>query len=136
MMTEGLRQALADGWRPGGDIIVASTPSKQHARGVAAVLHHCYSADAALYLHPAESGVGMREIKACASGQLEFRIHIAGRLPQTSEPAHTAFAHQAINPLDKAVLIFQALRELDAKRGAQVHHPALHEAVGRSTNLQ
>lgn len=136
MMTEGLCLALADGWRPGGDIIVASTPSKQHARGVAAILHHGYSADAAVYLHPAESGVGMREIKAFASGQLEFRIHVAGRLPQTSEPAHTAFAHQAVNPLDKAVLIYQALRGLDAERGARIRHPALQEAVGRSTNLQ
>lgn len=136
MMTEGLRLALADGWRPGGDIIVASTPSKQHARGVAAILHHGYAADAAVYLHPAESGTGMGEIKAFASGQLEFRIHVAGRLPQTSEPAHTAFAHQAINPLDKAVLIYQALRRLDAGRGDRIRHPALQAAVGRSTNLQ
>lgn len=136
MMTEGLRLALVDGWRPGGDIIVASTPSKQHARGVAAILHHGYLADAAIYLHPAESGVGMREIKAFAAGQLEFRIHISGRLPDTNEPAHTAFTHLAINPLDKALVIYHALRQLDAERGETVSHPALQKAVGRSTNLQ
>lgn len=136
MMTEGLRLALAEGWRPRGDIVLASTPSKQHARGVAAVLHHGFAADAAVYLHPAESGAGMGEIKAFASGQLEFRIHVEGRLPDTSEPAHTAFAHQAVNPLDKAMLVHAALGRLDAERGARVFHPALHQAVGRSTNLQ
>ena len=46
--------------------------------GVAAVLHAGHVADAAVYLHPAESGVGMREIKAFASGLLEFRITIEG----------------------------------------------------------
>jgi len=116
-------------------VIVASTPSKRHARGVHAVLHHGYTADAAVYLHPAESGVGMREIKAFASGLLEFRITVTGRQPGTREPGHTAFAHQAINPLDKAWIVYRALQELGEKRAREVKHPALDAAVGRSTNL-
>lgn len=64
-----------------GDVIMASVPSKRHARGVAAVLHDGLTADAALYLHPAESGAGLNEIKAFASGHLEFRIRVKGRLP-------------------------------------------------------
>ena len=118
-----------------GDVMVASTPSKRHARGVAAVLHQGWTADAALYLHPAESGAGLNEIKAFASGHLEFRITVSGRLPETTEPGHTAFAHLAVNPVDKAVLLIEALRTLDAQRAERVHHPALHAAVGRSTNL-
>ncbi len=132
---QALEAVKAAGLKPGGDVIVASTPSKRHARGVHAVLHHGYTADAAVYLHPAESGVGMREIKAFASGLLEFRITVMGKQPDTREPGHTAFAHQAINPLDKAWIVYRALQELGEKRAREVKHPALDAAVGRSTNL-
>ncbi|KFC64534.1 Acetylornithine deacetylase or succinyl-diaminopimelate desuccinylase [Devosia sp. LC5] len=118
-----------------GDVIVASTPSKRHARGVAAVLHHGYAADAAIYLHPAESGVGMNEIKAFASGQLEFTVTVPGKKPDTTEPGHTAFAHAGVNALDKAVILIAALKALDAHRARRVHHPLLDAAIGRSSNI-
>lgn len=118
-----------------GDVMMASTPSKRHARGVAAVLHQGLDADGALYLHPAESGAGLNEIKAFAAGQLEFRITIKGRLPETTEPGHTGFAHMAINPIEKAMLIAAALRDVDTVRASRVRHPMLDAAVGRSTNL-
>jgi acetylornithine deacetylase len=118
-----------------GEVVVASTPSKRHARGVAAVLHHGYSADAAIYLHPAESGVGMNEIKAFTSGQLEFSISVKGREADTTEKSHTAFAHLAVSALDKAFELIAALKRLDAERGARIHHPLLEAAVGRSTNI-
>ncbi len=118
-----------------GDVILISAPSKRHARGVAAALHDGVAADGALYLHPAESGAGLNEIKAFASGQLEFRITVTGKAPPTSEPGHTAFAHLGVNPLDKALVLVAALRALDLARAARVHHPALEAAVGRSTNL-
>ena len=135
IMVEGLRAALAQGDVPAGDVILASTPSKRHARGVSALLHGGLRADAAVYLHPAESGVGMREIKAFASGLLEFRVAVEGRAPDTNEISHTAFAHRAVNPLDKLWLVYRALQALDARRAAAVRHPALQEAIGRSTNL-
>ena len=94
-----------------------------------ALLHGGVTADAAVYLHPAESGIGMREVKALASGQLVFKIIIPGRLPPTNEPGHTAFAHLAINPTDKAMVVLAALRALDARRGARVHHPALEASL-------
>jgi acetylornithine deacetylase len=130
--------ALARAARAGaalGDVIMISAPSKRHARGVAAAMHQGLVADAALYLHPAESGAGLNEIKAFASGQLEFRITVTGQFPPTNEPGHTAFAHLAVNPVDKAVVILAALRDLDRARGERVHHPALHTEVGRSTNI-
>ena len=96
---------------------------------------HGYTADGAIYLHPAESGVGMREIKAFASGQLEFSIVVTGKRAETTEPGHTAFAHRAVNPLDKVLPIIAALKALDAERGSRVHHPRLEAAIGRSTNI-
>lgn len=123
------------GLRLKGEAILASTPSKRHARGVSALMHGGLTADAAIYLHPAESGVGMREIKAFCSGQIEFRVTVAGQAPDTNEPSHTAFAHRSINAFDKALVVRAALSELDAKRAARVRHPLLDAAVGRSTNL-
>lgn len=134
-MVEAVRVLRAAGLRPKGDVILASTPSKRHARGVHALLHGGVTADAAVYLHPAESGVGMREVKALAAGQLIFRVIVPGRLPATNEPGHAAFAHVAVNPVDKAVVVLAALKALDARRGARVRHPALDAAIGRSTNL-
>lgn len=77
----------------------------------------------------------MEEVKAFASGQVEFRIEINGRSPDTTEPIQTGFAHLAVDPITRAWLIWAALRELDTARAARIHHPALDNAVGRSTNL-
>jgi acetylornithine deacetylase len=135
ILVQGLQAVLEAGRAPAGDVILASTPSKRHARGVSALLHGGLKADAAVYLHPAESGAGLREIKAFASGLLEFRVTVEGSAPDTNEISHTAFAHQAVNPLDKLWLVYRALQALDAKRAATIRHPALQQAIGRSTNL-
>jgi|TARA_B110000208_G_scaffold49172_1_gene64997 acetylornithine deacetylase len=120
---------------PMGRAVFASTPSKHYARGIAALLHNGLRADAALYLHPAESGVGMREIKAVASGQVEFKIKIHGEAPKTTEPGHTAFSHLAVNPVDKAVVLHGALMELAEDRAHRIRHPLIEAEVGRATNL-
>lgn len=134
-MVSGLASVLADGWRPCGDIIVASTPSKRHARGVAAVLERLLKPDAAIYLHPAESGAGMGEIKACTPGLLEFRIEIRGRAPETREIGHSAFAHQGESAAEAAADVMAALRTLDKARGVRVRHARLENFVGRATNV-
>ena len=118
-----------------GDVIFASTPSKSYARGVAAILHRGLTADASLYLHPAESGKGMCEIKAVASGQLEFSISIIGSAPDTTEPGHTAFSHLAVNPIDKAIKVIGALYQLNEARNLRITHEKIQKVVGRSTNL-
>lgn len=120
---------------PHGDITFVSAPSKAHRRGIAAALAHGLRADAAVYCHPAESGRGLNEIKAFAPGQLEFRINIEGEVPATNEPAHTAFAHTGVNPLNRAKRVIDALGALDHSRGHAVTHPRLETAIGRSTNI-
>ena len=116
-------------------LTLVTAPSKSHRRGIAAALHRGLDAEAAIYLHPAESGKGLDEIKAFAPGQLEFAVTIEGRPPQTNEPAHTAFAHLGINPFEEMMAVIASLKRLDASRGERVRHPLLQEAVGRSTNL-
>lgn len=135
IMIEALRVVSASGLAPRGDIVAASTPSKRHARGVSALLHGGLTADAAIYLHPAESGAGMGEIKAFCSGQVEFRIVISGRQPPTTEPLQTAFAHLAENPIEKMQVVAAALRAMGERRAGKTQSPLLQAAVGRSTNL-
>lgn len=120
---------------PMGRAVFASTPSKHYARGVAALLHDGLSADASLYLHPAESGVGMHEIKAVASGQVEFTITLRGKAPATTEPVQTTFSHLGINPIDKAFVLHQALMALAEDRAKRIRHPLIEAEVGRATNL-
>ncbi|PTM51866.1 M20 family metallopeptidase [Phreatobacter oligotrophus] len=134
-MISGLALAQADGWRPAGDIIIASTPSKRHARGVAALLARMVPPDAALYLHPAESGMGMAEVKACTPGLVEFRISFAGKAPETVEPGQTAFAHRAVSAATVQAALLAALAELDQARGARIRHERIAGFVGRATNL-
>jgi acetylornithine deacetylase len=118
-----------------GDVTLASTISKRRAQGIINVLDHGYEADASLYLHPAESGVGLGEIKGITQGLLSFRVTVRGRVPETTEPTHTPFLHLAVSPLEKMLVIYQALSQLAEKRVQQVSYPPLEEAVGRSTNL-
>jgi acetylornithine deacetylase len=101
---------------PRGRLVVASTPSKRRAQGILAVLDRGYLADAAVYWHPAESGVGLEEIKGITLGMLKFTIDIEGRPPDTREPTHTPFAHQGVNPLAKAWVVYHALTELAERR--------------------
>jgi len=130
-----LEAVLAAGLKPAGDVILASTASKRHAQGIVAVLERGYMADAAVYLHPAESGMGLKDIKAVTSGTLNFRITVPGRLPDTLEPGHAAFFHLAVNPIDKAWLVCEALHALAENRARRVRHTVLEQAIGRATNL-
>jgi acetylornithine deacetylase len=135
MMLAVLESVLSAGFKPKGTVILASTPSKRRAQGIISILNQGHVADGAVYLHPAESGGGLQEIKAVTSGLLRFRLTIAGKPPDTQEPSHTAFHHLAIDPLDKAWIVYSALRDLAAQRVYNVHYQPLEEAVGRSTNL-
>lgn len=135
VMLQSVAVLRGAGLRPGGDITVVSAPSKKHRRGISAALHGGLEADAAIYLHPAESGKGLDEIKAFAPGQLEFMITVDGEPPATNEPAHTAFAHRGVNPLDKALRVAAAMKQLGEDRGRRIRHPRLQEAIGRSTSL-
>jgi acetylornithine deacetylase len=134
-MVSALALVRESGRRPAGDVIIASTPSKRHARGVAALLAQMPPPDAALYLHPAESGMGMAEVKACTPGLLEFRISFAGARPDTAEPGQTAFAHRAVSAATVQAALLAALAELDAARGDRIRHVRIAEFVGRATNL-
>jgi acetylornithine deacetylase len=95
-----------------GTVVLASAPSKGHARGIVPVLDRLPPADAGLYLHPAESGKGLAQVKTATPGTLRLLLHITGRPPDTLEPDHTPFAAESVNPIDLATGIASATRRL------------------------
>ncbi len=98
-------------------VIVASTPSKGHASGVLAALAELENVGAGIYLHPAESGRGLGDVKAVAPGMLRLRIIVPGRPPGTQEPNHTLYADSGVDPIEPMMRVLAALREFNRARG-------------------
>ena len=115
--------------------LMASVPSKNRAQAIIHALDSGFTAAASIYLHPAESGIGLGEIKAIAPGLLRFKVRIQGRPPATTEPGHTVFSHQSVDPVLLAQTVITELYAFGERRAARVQHEAIDEAVGRSTNL-
>ena len=148
-----MRSLHMKGRAPRAELIMASTPSKRHARGCAELVQRGYIAEAALYLHPAESGAGLQEVKAYTSGQLLVKVRVRGALPVAPTIAPfwdhphwkasitpegdgmCAFAFTAVNAIDKILLVRDALMLLGDERQTRVHHPTIHVATGRSTSV-
>lgn len=129
-------QALSQaGFKPRGDIYLMSASAKRNAWGIAALLREGYTADAALYIHPAESGLGLREIKTLTSGLLKFRVRVRGRKPDKTEFVQVTFHHLGVNPIDKAIYLIESLKRLDEERRAAIRYGPLVDHVGRGTNL-
>jgi acetylornithine deacetylase len=135
MMVEATKAITATGMRLRGDLYLMSACAKRNAWGIAAILRAGYKADAAIYAHPAESELGMKEIKTMTSGLLKFRITIKGRKPARTEFVQTTFNHLGVNPVDKAIELVQALEKLNEDRNKRVYYKSLVDLVGRSTNL-
>ena len=118
-----------------GSVSFASVPSKRRAQAIIHALDRGYGGAGTVYLHPAESGVGLGEIKAIASGLLRFRVRVFGRPPETLEPGHTVFLHTGVDPVPIAADLIQAFAQWGEERAARVHYPPVHDAIGRSTNV-
>ena len=135
MMTEAV-EALNDiGFKPKGDIYLMNASAKRNAWGIAALLREGYMADAALYVHPAESELGLKEIKTMTSGLLKFRIVIEGMKPPKTEFVQVTFNHLGVNPIDKAMYMHDALKRFNEDRIRNITYEPLNKEVGRGTNL-
>ncbi|MCJ7731451.1 M20/M25/M40 family metallo-hydrolase [Candidatus Bathyarchaeota archaeon] len=135
MMTEAVEALIETGFKPRGDIYLMSASAKRNAWGIAALLKEGFSADAALYVHPAESELGLKEIKTMTSGLLKFRIVIEGIRPPKTEFVHVTFNHLGVNPVDKALYVIDALKRLNEERVRTVEYEPLNRLIGRGTNL-
>lgn len=130
-------RALASaGLRPRGTVTMASCLGKHLGiGGTLAVMERGYGGDAAVYLHPAETGDGLVEYKGMTLGLVQFEVTVPGRRPVFREQNQTPAAHQGVNAIQRAADLIASLGEWDTERGSRLNHPALTEVLGRSTNL-
>ena len=75
------------------------------AGGTLAVIDRGYGGDAAVYLHPAETGAGLTEFKSVSLGLVQFRVTVEGRSPGFREQNQTPAAHQGHNAVQRAALV-------------------------------
>ena len=102
ILVQGLEAVLETGKAPLGDVILASTPGKRHARGVSALLHGGLRADAAVYLHPA--GVGRRHAR-----DQGFRLR-PGRVPRSPSMAARPIRTRSATPPSRIVPSIRSTR--------------------------
>ena len=68
-------------------------------------------ADAAVYCHPAETGLGMAHLKTAARGFFNFRIETAGRRPAPAEirTANSEDPRRGVNAFDRLRKVLEAV---------------------------
>ena len=120
----------------GRDLLFASVLGKQCSIfGTYGLMTRYGPMDAALYVHPAESGSGLNEIHMTSNGLIEFHISIEGQGPHTKDPFQTLFALSAENAADKGVYLFTGLKEWAAKASKKYHHSGLKKLTGQAFSL-
>jgi acetylornithine deacetylase len=112
-MTMALDCVLSAGFRPRGDVLIASMIDEEiGGHGTLASLLRGYRADAAVVTEPTEL-----EIHTAQRGSLLFRIRVAGRA------AHAGYKGEGVSAVEKAMDLYQmTMRAQDERRG-QVRHP-------------
>jgi len=124
------------GKEPQGDVLVASVLGKQMGVfGTYGLMRRYGPVDAAIYVHPAESGAGLGELKIASLGMIEFHIDIEGKGPDTTDHHHTIFSKSAVSAVDKGVFLFQGLQGWTADATKQYHHAGLEQLTGQAFAL-
>jgi acetylornithine deacetylase len=124
------------GYPQSRDLMVASVLGKQMGVfGTYGLMTRYGPTDAAIYVHPAESGDGLREIKMASLGLLEFLISVEGKAPDTTDPHQTIFSTSAVSAAEKGVYLFQGLHEWAREVSIRYHHDALEEMAHQSFAL-
>lgn len=131
-----LEVVVANSLEPAHAVTVGSILGKQcGVAGTYELVRRYNPTDGAVYVHPAESGTGLSEIKVGSNGVLEFTITIHGQEPETSELHHTLFAGPGQNPIPVAMRLGQHLNKWAETLDERYHHPAIEELAGRSADV-
>lgn len=114
-----------------GDLYLQTTLEEEDGGvgGLLSVLERGYKPDAAIITEPWDvPNMGM-----ASAGVRYFRLSVHGK------SAHVGYGYQGVNALDKAMKIYEALRELDATRKARIDYPPAYrldpQMRGHETNL-
>lgn len=116
------------GLTPRKQIIAASILGKQSGVfGTYPLMKKFGPVDSAIYLHPAESGLGLNELKVSSNGIIEFEINVRGKSPDCTELAHAIFKNTAVNAIEKAFTVKEKLYQWADRMSEKYHHEKLKE---------
>jgi acetylornithine deacetylase len=121
-----IRAILDAGFKPRGTVILQSVIEEEAggSGGTLACLTEGYTADGMI----CTDGSGF-DLTISHAGVSYFRVKVRGR------SSHAGEAHLGINTISKMFPVYQALVELDEKRGREVHFPLYEKESTRSCHL-
>ena len=86
----------------------------------------------AVYLHPAESGGGLAELKIASNGLIEFVLTVQGTPPDSTEVHQTIFSRSAVSAFDKTILVYRQLQQWAEDQSQRYRHEAVEAMAGQS----
>lgn len=95
-----------------GKLTLMSTIGKRGAVGTLTACRRGYGGDGAVYLHPAETGHGLHEIKSYSMGVAEIHVTVRGRQGRF----HDEVDDSEINAIEKGCQVISAVRKWDLER--------------------
>jgi len=121
-----LKAILDAGVKPKGTVMLQSVIDEEAggAGGTLSLLMQGYRADAMICSEPHNLNLTISH-----AGVNYFRVKVQGKI------SHAALAHLGVNAIGKMYLIYQALIDLDEKRGREVRFPLFEKGSGRSCHL-
>lgn len=133
----GAIKTLTEGeWEPLTTVLLGSILGKQlGVGGTYGLMQNHDPAAAAVYVHPAESGQGLDDLKVGSNGLYEFHLELDGKPPETNEVHHPLYAHSGVNPLEAIGSITQRLHQWTEEISARYTHPDVEAVAGRSAGL-
>jgi acetylornithine deacetylase len=121
-----LKGILKAGFKPKGMVMLQSVTDEEAGGGggTLASLLEGYKADAMICTEPHNLNVTIAH-----AGINYFRVKVIGKT------SHAGLAHLGVNAIGKIYPIYQALVELDEKRGREVRFPLFEKGSGRSCHI-
>ena len=121
-----LKGILTAGLRPKGTVMLQSVIDEEAGGGggTLACLMEGHRADGMICTEPHDLKITISHV-----GINYFRVRVQGKT------SHAGLAHLGVNAIGKMFPIYQALIDLDEKRGREVHFPLFEKGSGRSCHL-
>lgn len=124
------------GYEPRKKVMIASILGKQGGVfGTYGLMRRYGPMNAAIYMHPAESGAGLNELKVASNGLIEFDIRVSGKGPDSTEVHQTIFSKSAVSAVDKLLYVYGELQKWAEKKSSEYHHDSVHQLAGQSFAL-
>jgi acetylornithine deacetylase/succinyl-diaminopimelate desuccinylase family protein len=125
-----VRSLLNAGFKPSGEIIIESVVGEEMMNteaGTGAVIKHGVTADAAIVMEPTSNGKNIQLVPASV-GTLLMKCRIKGKAGHSTLRGKMIRAGGlgskiGVSSIDKAYVIYQALRQLEENWGQSKQHP-------------